>query len=276
MKKLTKRQSAAIGVAAVLIIGGLSFALVKHNETGGVKTNASSLKNSSKKEITSKTSEINEGQKSSSSQPSSSSQEETTQSQLSVDTKNLTENQFEQWVAITQSNQMKDTHPLRITVSKNDNNLYQAKIDYTATQIDSVNSYKVNSSGELEAIDFEHYPAMKVVSQSFPDIKQNQLTTNQINMWVVAVQDALFEQKGLKPGIDVVYDLETATDGNIANVKVFKIDYSPTSNGGADNANKTLVNEFRINSDGNLEIKDVNSDAGYRIISKVYMDTSMV
>lgn len=49
MKKLTKRQSAAIGVAAVLIIGGLSFALVKHNETGGVKTNASSLKNSSKR-----------------------------------------------------------------------------------------------------------------------------------------------------------------------------------------------------------------------------------
>ena len=276
MKKLTKRQFAAIGAVAVLIIGGVSFALVKHNETGGVKTNTSSLKSSSKKEMTSKTSEIKESQKSSSSQPSSSSQEETTQSQLSVDTKNLTENQFEQWVAITQSNQMQDTHPLRITVSKSDNNLYQAKIDYTATRIDSVNSYKVNSSGELEAIDFEHYPAMKVVSQSFPDIKQNQLTTNQINMWVVAVQDALFEQKGLKPGIDVVYDLETATDGNIANVKVFKIDYSPTSNGGADNANKTLINEFRINSDGNLEIKDVNSDAGYRIISKVYMDTSMV
>ncbi|MFC4073678.1 hypothetical protein [Lactococcus lactis] len=195
---------------------------------------------------------------------------------MSVDTKNLTENQFEQWVAITQSNQMQDTHPLRITVSKSDNNLYQAKIDYTATQIDSVNSYKVNSSGELEAIDFEHYPAMKVVSQSFPEIKQNQLTTNQINMWVVAVQDALFEQKGLKPVIDVVYDLETATDGNIANVKVFKIDYTSSANGGADNANKTLINEFRINSDGNLEIKDVSRETGYRIISKVYMDTSMV
>ncbi|WP_260140133.1 hypothetical protein [Lactococcus lactis] len=117
---------------------------------------------------------------------------------------------------------------------------------------------------------------MKVVSQSFPEIKQNQLTTNQINMWVVAVQDALFEQKGLKPGIDVVYDLETATDDNIANVKVFKIDYTPSANGGADNANKTLINEFRINSDGNLEIKDVNSETGYKIISKVYMDTSMV
>ncbi|MGN8065969.1 hypothetical protein ACTCUF_05480 [Lactococcus lactis] len=276
MKKLTKRQFAAIGAVAVLIIGGVSFALVKHNETDGVKTNASSLKSSSKKEMTSKTSAINESQKSSSSQTSSSSQEETTQSQLSVDTKNLTENQFEQWVAITQSNQMQDTHPLRITVSKSDNNLYQAKIDYTATRIDSVNSYKVNSSGELEAIDFEHYPAMKVVSQSFPEIKQNQLTTNQINIWVVAVQDVLFEQKGLKPGIDVVYDLETVTDGSIANVKAFKIDYTPSVNGGADNANKTLINEFRINSDGNLEIKDVNSETGYRIISKVYMDTSMV
>ena len=132
-EKLTKRQFTAIGAVAVLIIGG-------------VKTNTSSLKSSSKKEMTSKTSEIKESQKSSSSQSSSSSQEETTQSQLSVDTKNLTENQFEQWVPITQSNQMQDTHPLRITVSKSDNNLYQAKIDYTATQIDSVNSYKVNSS----------------------------------------------------------------------------------------------------------------------------------
>ena len=113
---------------------------------------------------------------------------------------------------------------------------------------------------------------MKVVSQSFPEIKQNQLTTNQINMWVVAVQDVLFEQKGLKPGIDVIYDLETATDDSIANVK----DYTPSANGGADNANKTLINEFRINSDGNLEIKDVNSETGYKIISKVYMDTSMV
>ncbi|MCJ7968544.1 MAG: hypothetical protein MUW51_05740 [Lactococcus lactis] len=76
MKKLTKRQFAAIGAVAVLIIGGVSFALVKHNETDGVKTNASSLKSSSKKEMTSKTSEINESQKSSSSQTSSSSQEE--------------------------------------------------------------------------------------------------------------------------------------------------------------------------------------------------------
>lgn len=97
MKKLTKRQFPAIGAVAVLIIGGVSFALVKHNETGGVKTNASSLKSGSKKEMTSKTSEIKESQKSSSSQSSSSSQEETTQSQLSVDTKKLTENQFEQW-----------------------------------------------------------------------------------------------------------------------------------------------------------------------------------
>jgi len=80
----------------------------------------------------------------------------------------------------------------------------------------------------------------------------------------------------LKTGIDVIYDLETATDGSIANVKAFKIDYTPSANGGADNANKTLINEFRINSDGNLEIKEVNSETGYRIISKVYMDTSMV
>ena len=65
--------------------------------------------------------------------------------------------------------------------------MYQAKIDYTATQIDSVNSYKVNSSGELEAIDFEHYPGMKVVSQSFPEIKQNQLTTNQIKLFKLEV-----------------------------------------------------------------------------------------
>ena len=39
---------------------------------------------------------------------------------------------------------------------------------------------------------------------------------------------------------------------------------------------RILINEFRINSDGNLEIKDVNSETGYKIISKVYMDTSMV
>ena len=56
MKKLTKRQFVAIGVVAVLLIGGVSFALVKHNETGGVKTNGSSIKSSSKKEMTSKTS----------------------------------------------------------------------------------------------------------------------------------------------------------------------------------------------------------------------------
>ncbi|MEG2534803.1 hypothetical protein [Lactococcus sp.] len=276
MKKLTKWQFAIIGVVAILFIGGVTFALVKHNENGGLKTNVSSSKSSSKKEMITKTSETKERQKSSSSQSSSSSQEETTQWQTRVDTKNLTENQFEQWVAITQSNQMQGTHSLRITVSKSNGNLYQATLDYTATQIDSVNTYKVNSSGELEAVDPEHYPAMKVVSQSFPDIKQNQLTTNQINMWVVAIQDALFEQKGMKPGIDVVYDLENSADGNVANVKVFEINYTPSTNGGADNINKTLVNEFRINSDGNLEIKDVNSETGYRIISKIYMDISMV
>ena len=62
-EKLTKRQFTAIGAVAVLIIGGVSFALVKHNETGGVKTNTSSLKSSSKKEMTSKTSEIKEVRK---------------------------------------------------------------------------------------------------------------------------------------------------------------------------------------------------------------------
>ena len=49
MKKLTKRQFAAIGAVAVLIIGGVSFALVKLNETGGVKTNTSSLKSAQKR-----------------------------------------------------------------------------------------------------------------------------------------------------------------------------------------------------------------------------------
>ena len=44
MKKLTKRQFAAIGAVAVLIIGGVSFALVKHNETEGVKTNWTNVK----------------------------------------------------------------------------------------------------------------------------------------------------------------------------------------------------------------------------------------
>ena len=77
-EKVNKKAICCYWSGGGFIIGGVSFALVKHNETDGVKTNASSLKSSSKKEMTSKTSEIKESQKSSSSQSSSSSQEETT------------------------------------------------------------------------------------------------------------------------------------------------------------------------------------------------------
>ena len=38
-----------------------------------------------------------------------------------------------------------------------------------------------------------------------------------------------------------------------------------------------LMTSFvNANAERSLEIKDVNSETGYRIISKVYMDTSMV
>lgn len=270
MKQLTKKQAIAIGAIGILAIGGVTFAIVKQSNLNGVKTSTSISKSSPKKRSSSESSVTMESQQESTSQIQSSSQQKTTQIQASVDTKNLTENQFKQWVAIVESEKSQRFSPTHITISRSDDNLLQATLNLTDRQIDSVNFYKLNDQGQLEVTDYQNYPSLKVISEKFPEINQKKLTTNQLELWIVAVEDALFNKSGVNPN-DVLFDLETSSDG----VKVYKMNQSASTSGGATDATRTLINEFRMNSAGNLETKEMSSGS-YYLISDTYMDSSMV
>lgn len=246
---------------------------------GACSSQKSNTSNSSKTEKSSKVTKKS-SQNENSSQSSSSLQSQSTQSSQqspTVDTKNLSSLQFKQWIAMYEGENPLDNRPERIYVfnSESDGKM-AAKTEVTTAQIDSRNTFKINDNGALESLDFEHYPEMKVSSNVFPVINQKQLNEKEILYWVVAVQDAIFESSGLDPRLNVAYDVNVHLENNLVYTDILKIDYSENPNGGAAIANKTKINEFRVNADGKLEMTDKGDNSKYTVISQIFMDSSMV
>ncbi|UXV60016.1 hypothetical protein [Lactococcus cremoris] len=246
---------------------------------GACSSQKSNTSNSSKIEQSSKVTK-KRSQNENSSQSSSSSKSQSTQSSQqssTVDTKNLSALQFKQWVAMYEGENPLDNRPERIYVFNNESDgRTVAKTEVTTAQIDSRNTFEINDNGSLESLDFEHYPGMKVSSDIFPVINQKGLNEKEILYWVVAVQDAIFASKGVDPRLNVTYDVNIHLENNLVYADVLKIDYSANPNGGAAIANKTKINEFRVNADGKLEMIDSADSSRYTIISQTFMDSSMV
>ncbi|WP_282799209.1 hypothetical protein [Lactococcus lactis] len=245
---------------------------------GACNSQKSNTSNSSKAETSSKVTKKSP-QSDNPTQPSSSQQSQSTHSSPQskiVDTKNLSDLQFKQWIAMYEGEHPLDDRPERIIIRRNDAGERIARTDITQGQIDSRNYFAIDSNGFLKSLDFENYPNLKVSSKKFPIINQKKLNEKEVLCWVVAVQDALFKSEGINPGFDVFYDVNIHLENNIVYADVFRIDYSDDPNGGVAIANKTKINEFMVNADGDLEMMDKNDSSKYTIISKIFMDTSMI
>lgn len=275
MKKF-KGKAVFVGVGIIVLLGiaGSSAAILNHvSRESGKQVTTSKTQNSS---------QVIKGslQTKKSSSSDSSPKKQTThsvQQDTVIDTKNLSDLQFKQWVAIYAGENSLDNRPERIVVfNRESDGKRVANTKITEAQVDSRNTFEVNENGELESLDFEHYPAMKVSSTNVPSIDQKKLNEKEIKYWVVAVQDAIFSSEGTDPKLDLSYGVDVRLENSLVYADVFKIDYTPNPDGGAAIANRTKVNEFRVNTDGNLEMIDKNDHSKYIIISQLFMDASLV
>lgn len=169
-----------------------------------------------------------------------------------------------------------DDRPERIIVKRDDSGERTARIDVTQVHVDSRDYFAIDDNGFLKSLDFANYPNLKISSKIFPIVNQKKLNEKEVLYWVVAVQDALFESEGINPILDIFYDVNVHLENNIVYADIFRIDYTENPNGGAAIANKTKINEFMVNADGDLEMMDKNDSSKYTIISKIFMDTSMI
>lgn len=246
---------------------------------GSCNSQKSNTSNSSKAETSSKT-KNKSPQSENSTQSTSSQQSQSTQSlQQSkiVDTKNLSDLQFKQWIAMYEGEHPLDDRPERIYVFNSESDGRKlAKTEVTTVQVDSRDSFEIDENGFLKSLDFSNYPNMKVSSKVFPTINQKKLNEKEILYWVVEAQDTVFASESIDPRLSVNYDVVVHLENNLVYADVLKIDYSENPSGGAAIANKTKINEFMVNADGDLEMMDKNDSSKYTIISKIFMDTSMI
>lgn len=245
---------------------------------GSCNSQKSNTSNSSKAETSSKT-KNKSPQSDNSTQSTSSQQSQSTQSSQQskiVDTKNLSYLQFKQWIAMYEGEHPLDDRPERIIVKRDDSGERTARIDVTQVHVDSRDYFAIDNNGFLKSLDFANYPNLKVSSKIFPIVNQKKINEKEVLYWVVAVQDALFESEGINPILDIYYDVNVHLENNIVYADIFRIDYTENPNGGAAIANKTKINEFMVNADGDLEMMDKNDSSKYTIISKIFMDTSMI
>ncbi|OJG45373.1 hypothetical protein RV04_GL002089 [Enterococcus hermanniensis] len=107
---------------------------------------------------------------------------ETTSSTSSVDTKNLTSEQFKQWVGAVLDQQFSMGRPsfsYKLSVENHEGYAY-VRVDDSEKQVDTIDMFRINSSGQLEEQDLTHgYPATyKVVSSQFMDTSAVKETNN--------------------------------------------------------------------------------------------------
>ncbi len=91
----------------------------------------------------------------------------------SVDTKNLTSDQLKEWVSAVLDKQFsmgRTSFPYKLSVENHDGYAY-VRVDHSEQQVDTLDMFRINSSGQLEQQDLSNgYPATyKVVSSTFMD-----------------------------------------------------------------------------------------------------------
>ncbi|WP_139008951.1 hypothetical protein [Lactococcus lactis] len=255
-----------VSILAVLILGACSSQKLNTN---------SSTKEVKSAKVTKKSSQTENSTQSSSSQQIQSSQ--STQESTTIDTRNLSVLQLKQWIAMYEGEDPLDNRPERIYVFNSESDGRKlAKTEVTTVQVDSRDSFEIDENGFLKSLDFSNYPNMKVSSKVFPTINQKKLNEKEILYWVVEAQDTVFASESIDPRLSVNYDVVVHLENNLVYADVLKIDYSENPSGGAAIANKTKINEFMVNADGDLEMMDKNDSSKYTIISKIFMDTSMI
>jgi len=255
-----------VSILAVLILGACSSQKLNTN---------SSTKEVKSAKVTKKSSQTENSTQSSSSQQIQSSQ--STQESTTIDTRNLSVLQLKQCIAMYEGEDPLDNRPERIYVFNSESDGRKlAKTEVTTVQVDSRDSFEIDENGFLKSLDFSNYPNMKVSSKVFPTINQKKLNEKEILYWVVEAQDTVFASESIDPRLSVNYDVVVHLENNLVYADVLKIDYSENPSGGAAIANKTKINEFMVNADGDLEMMDKNDSSKYTIISKIFMDTSMI
>lgn len=255
-----------VSILAVLILGACSSQKLNTN---------SSTKEVKSAKVTKKSSQTENSTQSSSSQQIQSSQ--STQESTTIDTRNLSVLQLKQWIAMYEGEDPLDNRPERIYVFNSESDGRKlAKTEVTTVQVDSRDSFEIDENCFLKSLDFSNYPNMKVSSKVFPTINQKKLNEKEILYWVVEAQDTVFASESIDPRLSVNYDVVVHLENNLVYADVLKIDYSENPSGGAAIANKTKINEFMVNADGDLEMMDKNDSSKYTIISKIFMDTSMI
>ncbi|OSP88546.1 hypothetical protein B9W73_01295 [Lactococcus lactis] len=255
-----------VSILALLILGAC----------GSQKSNTtSSTKEEKSAKVTNKSSQTENSTQSSSSQQIQSSQ--SAQESATIDTRNLSVLQFKQWIAMYEGEEPLDNRPERIYVfnSESDGRML-ANTEITTVKVDSRDSFVIDENGFLKSLDFSNYPNMKVSSKVFPTINQKKLNEKEILYWVVEAQDKIFASESIDPRLSVNYDVVVHLENNLVYADVLKIDYSENPNGGAAIANKTKINEFMVNANGELEMMDKTDNSRYITISKIFMDTSMI
>lgn len=94
-------------------------------------------------------------------------------SENDVDTKNLTSQQLKDWVGAVLDKQFsmgRSSFPYKLSVENHDGYAY-VRVDHSQQQIDTLDIFRINNSGQLEEQDLSNgYPATyKVVSTTFMD-----------------------------------------------------------------------------------------------------------
>lgn len=94
-------------------------------------------------------------------------------SDTNVDTKNLTSEQFKEWVSAVLDKQFsmgRSSFPYDLIVENNDGYAY-VRVKHSELQVDTITMFRINGEGQLEEEDKSNgYPAIyKVVSSSFMD-----------------------------------------------------------------------------------------------------------
>ncbi|MGG5317636.1 hypothetical protein [Enterococcus sp. AZ072] len=94
-------------------------------------------------------------------------------SSTTVDTKNLTSDQLKEWVSAVLDKQFssgRTSFPYKLSVENHDGYAY-VRVEHSEQQIDTLDMFRINSSGQLEQQDLSNgYPATyKVVSSKFMD-----------------------------------------------------------------------------------------------------------
>ncbi|WP_427813459.1 hypothetical protein ACQKTA_08755 [Enterococcus sp. 22-H-5-01] len=108
--------------------------------------------------------------------PDSSSSTENTSTSSSVDTKNLTSDQFKQWVGAVLDKQFslgRRAFSYKLSVENHDGYAY-VRVDDSEKQVDTIDMFRINASGQLEEQDLSNgYPATyNVVSSKFMDTSE--------------------------------------------------------------------------------------------------------